>query len=251
MKLTKFNFDENTSLRSTMIEGEPWFLGIDATRALGYTNNALTIRRYCKEHGISKRYTSLGTASKTMLYINMPNLLRLMSNSNMPLGEKFERWVFEEVLIEIQKTGSYKGRASKEPKFLTRFRANLHAIPNDHFSVITEMYVRLYSELEKHGYVIPDKSELGKTMMPDISVGSGFAKFLKSKNSDFYNKHKKYEHTFPDGRPSVKANMYPVDALPLFIKYIHEVWIPTKAVDYFKKRDMVALQYLPKLLKSA
>jgi len=109
------------------------------------------------------------------------------------------------------------------------------------------MFARLYMALEKVGYVIPDKGIDGKKLVPDISVGRGFATYLKSTGSDFYNTHKSYSHSFPDGRV-VDANMYHIDALPDFIKYIHEKWIPENAEKYFKVRDPLALDYLPKLL---
>ena len=42
--------------------------------------------------------------------------------------------------------------------------------------------------------------------------------------------------------------MYHIDALPMFIRYINEDWIPNRATEYFKARDPIALDYLPKLL---
>ncbi|WP_454880368.1 hypothetical protein [Sphingobacterium detergens] len=84
-------------------------------------------------------------------------------------------------------------------------------------------------------------------LVPDISVGRGFATYVKSTGSNFYGTHKTYLHSFPDGRV-VDANRYHIDALPEFIKYIHEKWIPENAEKYFKARDPLALDYLPKLL---
>lgn len=135
------------------------------------------------------------------------------------------------------------------PNFIGRYKDNYHKIPRDHFSVISEMYVRLYMELEKVGYVIPDEGEHGQQMMSDISVGRGFAKFLKKNNSEFFDNHKIYKHSFPDGREA-ESYMYHIDALPMFIKYINEDWIPNKAEEYFKKRDPLALDFLPKLIEA-
>lgn len=134
------------------------------------------------------------------------------------------------------------------PNFVKRYWDNAYKLPDDHFSVITEMYVRLYQRLELLGYKMTDISPSGKTVVPDISIGKGFAKVLKDRNSNFYGTHKKYIHQFPDGR-TVKANMYHIDALPEFIKYLNRVWIPKKAATYFKDRDPSVLEYLPKLLK--
>ena len=42
-----------------------------------------------------------------MKYIDEGNLYRLIVSSKLPAAEKFERWVFDEVLPTIRKTGSY------------------------------------------------------------------------------------------------------------------------------------------------
>lgn len=122
-------------------------------------------------------------------------------------------------------------------------------IPSNYFFVISELYVRLYAELEKVGYAIPDKGAHGKTMMPDGSVGKLFARFMRENNSELWNQHKTYKHHFPDGRV-VDVLMYPIDALPMFIRYVNERWLYENAEKYFKERDPLALDYLPKLLES-
>lgn len=124
---------------------------------------------------------------------------------------------------------------------------NVHSIPSGYFSVITELFVRMHALLEKAGYVIPDKGVHGKQMMPDISVGRGFAQFLKRNNSEYYDTHKTYKHKFPDGR-IIDANMYSIDALPVFIRYIEEDWLMNRAQAYFKDKDPMALDYLPKII---
>ena len=84
-------------------------------------------------------------------------------------------------------------------------------------------------------------------MMPDGSVGKRFSNYLKDTGSNFYVTRKTYRHSFPDGR-SQPAYMYHIDALPTFIKFINEEWIPKYAYTYFKDKDSKALEYLPKLL---
>jgi hypothetical protein len=46
----------------------------------------------------------------------------------------------------------------------------------------------------------------------------------------------------------VHAKLYPIELLADFRRHLHEVWIPQRAVDYFRDRDANALPYLPKLL---
>lgn len=234
-------------------DGSVLFGATDVARVLGYANPQKAVREHCREEGVNEIDTPTKNqwgkvVTQKIKYITEGNVYRLIVRSKLPSAEKFEKWLFDEVVPSIRKRGYY-GKIDRAalPNFIERYKENYHKLPRDYFSVISEMYARLYMELEKVGYVIPDMGEHGKQMMPDISVGRGFANFLKCHKSEFYNTAKTYRHTFPDGR-EVEANMYHIDALPMFIRYINEEWIPNHAMEYFKKRDPVALDYLPKLL---
>lgn len=252
LEIYKYQSPEEQQLndiRTIEIDSEIWFVGSDVASTLGYKNASKAISDHCKPKGITNSYplqTKGGMQYLTL--ISEPNLYRLISRSQLESAENFENWIFEEVLPSIRKKGFYgKIDRSQLPNFIIRYRDNFHKLPNDHFSVISEMFARLHIELEKVGYQIPDKAIDGKQMVPDISVGLGFSKYLQMNNSKFYNSHKTYTHSFPDGR-EVQANMYHIDALPDFIRYITQKWLPEHAQKYFKERDPVALDYLPKLL---
>lgn len=51
-----------------------------------------------------------------MRVLSEPDVLRLIVNSSLPAAERFERWVFEEVLPSIRKTGSYTVPQAVQPK---------------------------------------------------------------------------------------------------------------------------------------
>ena len=250
-EIFKYQTEEEQMLneiKTVEINGEIWFVASDVAKTLGYSNPRDAIARHCKIGGVVKHDIPTNSGMQTMTLINEPNVYRLIIKSQLPSAEKFESWLFEEVIPSIRKKGFYgKIDRSQLPNFITRYKDNYHKLPNDHFSVISEMFARLYIELEKVGYSIPDKGIGGKQLMPDISVGRGFAKFLRENNSEYFESHKTYTHTFPDGR-EVDANMYHIDVLPMFIRYINEKWIPDNAQSYFKERDPLALDFLPKLL---
>lgn len=257
MQLGLHKFDDGShhfsDIRTVEIDGTLWFVGNDVAKTLGYSNTQDAIARHCKSTGIVKHDIPTNnkiTPIQSMSLINEPNVYRLIIRSQLNSAEKFEAWLFEEVIPAIRKKGFY-GTIDRSalPNFLERYKDNYHKIDRNYFSVITEMFGRLYSALEAVGYVIPDRGTHNKQMMPDISVGIGFADFLKKNKSDYYKNCKTYVHTFPDGR-EVNANMYPIEALPMFIRYLNEVWIQTKSQAYFKGRDDKALEYLPKLLAS-
>jgi prophage antirepressor-like protein len=74
---------------------------------LGYANQSDAMNKHCK--GVAKRYpiqTPGGT--QEMRVLTEADVLRLIVKSDMPAAEAFERWVFEEVLPSIRRTGSYQ-----------------------------------------------------------------------------------------------------------------------------------------------
>lgn len=263
LNLFKYQSDEEqvfSQVRTIEEDGKIWFCATDVARCLGYQTPKDAVARHCKSTGVVFRRLGVETGKKadgspyiqevSMKFINEGNVYRLITRSQLPSAERFETWLFEEVVPSIRQKGYY-GRIDRcvLPEFVKRYTLNLPEIPFNYFSVITELYVRLYAELEKVGYVIPDKGVHGKTMTPDISVGICFSKFLRENNSDLWDKHKTYKHHFPDGRV-VDAYMYPIEALPMFIRYVNERWLYERAEKYFKERDPLALDYLPKLLEN-
>ena len=89
----------------TEIDGKPYFVATDVATALGYTNPRKAVNDHCK--GVTKRDTPTSSGVQSMSYINEGDLYRLIMKSKLPSAEKFERWVMDEVLPSIRKTGSY------------------------------------------------------------------------------------------------------------------------------------------------
>ena len=108
----EFQFQSNT-VRTVAIDGEVRFCATDVCKVLGYTNAPDAVSKHCKSGGIAKRDTPTVSGIQQMLFINEPNLYRLIIRSKKPEAEKFETWVMEEVLPAIRKTGSYSVSISK------------------------------------------------------------------------------------------------------------------------------------------
>lgn len=119
--LTTFNFGSN-EVRTVTIDGEPWFVGKDICDVLGYKNASDAINDHCR--GIAKRYPildRLGRSQETRV-ISESDMMRLIIGSKLPAAQKFESWVFEEVLPAIRKTGTYsvsQPAPAQSPVFLT------------------------------------------------------------------------------------------------------------------------------------
>lgn len=126
------------------------------------------------------------------------------------------------------------------PYHVQRYMANRLAIPPTHFSMLNELLFGLVGPLENAGYTIPDD------MVPDISTGRMFCKWLRDEKGIDTDCLPTYRHEYADGR-TVTAKLYPNELLADFRKHFHEVWLPTKAEKYFAERDPKAIGHIQQL----
>lgn len=102
-----FAFDGKTIRTQTDENQMTWFCATDICSALGYENSRQAIQKNCKTEGVSNRYTLTNGGTQLVAFISEPNVYRLIMRSRLPGAERFEAWVFEEVLPTIRKTGGY------------------------------------------------------------------------------------------------------------------------------------------------
>lgn len=93
-------------VRTITERGKTLFCGSDVAKALGYKNPTKALNDHCK--GIVERRTndSLGR-QQNMKFISEGDIYRLAAKSVLPGADKFESWIFDEVLPTIRKTGGY------------------------------------------------------------------------------------------------------------------------------------------------
>lgn len=103
-----FNNPEFGDVRVVMQDGEPWFVGKDVAKILGYAKPLNAIATHVDEDDSLKQglTDSLGRIQETIL-INESGLYSLILSSKLPSAKKFKRWVTSEVLPIIRKTGGY------------------------------------------------------------------------------------------------------------------------------------------------
>ena len=100
-----FKNEEFGEVRTVEIEGKPYFCGSDVAKALGYTNPNKAVNDHCR--AITKCSTPISGKIQEINFIPEGDLYRLIVSSKLPTAEKFEHWVFDEVLPSIRKHGLY------------------------------------------------------------------------------------------------------------------------------------------------
>ncbi|CAK7080227.1 MAG: hypothetical protein ENTA_01472 [Enterocloster clostridioformis] len=99
-----FSNDEFGEIRTVEIEGKIYFVGKDVANALGYINPRDAIARHCK--GVVK-HDSFKEGGQEVALIPEGDMYRLITHSKLESAERFESWVFDEVLPSIRKHGIY------------------------------------------------------------------------------------------------------------------------------------------------
>lgn len=104
-----FENAEFGSVRTIEENGKVMFCGKDVAAALGYKDTVNTLKAHCKEDGVAIHHLidSMGR-KQAAKFISEGNLYRLTAHSSLPSAEKFESWIFDEVLPSIRKTGGYQ-----------------------------------------------------------------------------------------------------------------------------------------------
>lgn len=100
--------EEFGSVRTIEENGRVMFCGKDVALALGYSDTNNAIKTHCKKDGVVIHHLidSMGRKQGAK-FISECNLYRLISHSRLPYAEKFESWIFDEVLPTIRRTGGY------------------------------------------------------------------------------------------------------------------------------------------------
>lgn len=100
-----FNNPEFGDIRTTVMGDSVLFCGKDIAEALGYASPANAIAAHCK--GVTDLMTPSNGGPQLMKFITEGDVYRLVCGSRLEKAEKFERWIFDEVLPSIRKHGAY------------------------------------------------------------------------------------------------------------------------------------------------
>lgn len=107
-ELMIFKSEEFGSVRTVMINNEPYLVAKDVAMALGYSNPRDAIRKHVDQDdkGVADCDTLGGKQKFTV--INESGVYALIFGSKLESAKRFKRWVTSEVLPAIRKTGGYQ-----------------------------------------------------------------------------------------------------------------------------------------------
>lgn len=121
--LSTFNF-HSFPVRINVVDQEPFFCLLDVATVLGLGNRSVSKFKF-NPKGVEKFSTPSNGGDQEMIFINEPNLYRVIFRSNKPEAEKFQNWVFEEVLPQIRKTGKYEHKTTVDDRTCLRNAVNM------------------------------------------------------------------------------------------------------------------------------
>lgn len=137
-------------VRTIYTYGEPWFVGIDVAKILGYKNPNEALREHVPKEDIVVGERNATPSVKDSLgreqfpsFINESGVYSLIMSSKLPSAQQFKRWVTAEVLPSIRKHGAYLTKevalkVSNDPQYLRNLS---NAIVRDYLEcgVITKL----------------------------------------------------------------------------------------------------------------
>lgn len=128
-EIQPFEFEGSQVRTAQDDNGNPLFCGTDVAQALGYANPAKAVIDHCKGFLFWKPLETAGGIQQVR-FISEGDMYRLITSSKLPAAERFEKWVYDEVLPSIRKHGAYMtqqtlDKALTSPDFLIQLATKL------------------------------------------------------------------------------------------------------------------------------
>ena len=112
-----FENGEFGKVRTVVVNGKVMFVARDVAVILGYSNPVEAIGDHCR--GVAKCYIPHPQCAEQTVEVNIipeGDVFRLIASSKLPSAQRFESWVFDEVLPSIRATGGYSLYQGKSPE---------------------------------------------------------------------------------------------------------------------------------------
>lgn len=145
-----FSKENLGSIRTAIVDGEPWFCLKDACDILGIKNHK-DLRKRLNPKGVDSIDTLTNGGKQALLYVDEPNLYKAIMQSRKKEAEVFSDWIFYEVIPSIRKHGYY----SNAPQIDERDMAKLAVV-----NAATEEERMINFGIYQEKFVLPMQKEL-------------------------------------------------------------------------------------------
>lgn len=192
-----FSFEEN-EVRTLKIDDEPYFVGNDVAKILGYSNYRNAVVDHVDDEDKLRTQIKYAGQNREVTVINESGLYSLIFSSQMPDAKKFKHWVTSEVLPAIRKTGSYQIPQTPEEQLRLTMKVTNHLVGR-------------VDKVEKDLQHIKDAAEVDEQQRYEL-LQARKARVMKAcggENSNYY-REKKAKKVFAEfGRDFKKAFQIP------------------------------------------
>jgi anti-repressor protein len=97
----------NWSVRTLLVDGEPWFVASDVCAALGFANARQAVTSHVTDGHRDVQTLDTPGGRQQVTVIDEPGMYALAFGSRLPSAAAFRDWVFTEVLPTLRRTGTY------------------------------------------------------------------------------------------------------------------------------------------------
>ena len=150
--ITIFQAQDFGQVRVVEVNGEPWFVAADVTRALGYTStNRSHILGLIPEEWKGRKKIATPGGEQEMAVLSEQGLYFFLGRSDKPAALPYQKWIAGEVMPSIRRTGQYGGYAL--PRVPQSFP--------DALRMIADIEEEKQLALEQRDYYKRTKAEIG------------------------------------------------------------------------------------------
>lgn len=150
-----------SNVRILLKNDEIWFCQSDVLSSLTISNRSDILKKLNPDGCVKNSLTDNLGRVQLAIFINEPNLYRLIFRSNKQKAVEFQNWIFEEVLPSIRKTGKYAVKDSPYPLRLKSYPKELQELKEKYKFTPTDERILDYciNKAKSQGYAIGVQSQ--------------------------------------------------------------------------------------------
>ena len=100
-KIMTFMNEEFGTIRTVEFDNQPWFVGKDIAKSLGYSDSFGALKKHVDSEDKQNCQNDSFNSPRGTTLINESGVYALIFGSKLPNAKKFKRWVRSEVLPSI------------------------------------------------------------------------------------------------------------------------------------------------------